>query len=294
MRSRLRQHLGLPYPYPGAWTRTGFVTSSLWSAYPTRPRKRHGIRGMLPSVLFGAILLASWWLLSVTAVVPSIALPNPVDVVQRFFAEIGRGQIFRFVWPTLTEALLGSLVAAAIAIPLAYVVSHSRLIARVIEPYVALTQTIPLVALAPILALWIGYGTVPIAILCAIIAFFPMITTSTLGFRSLDRRVVEAASLDGASGWQMLAQIEAPLAGPAVLAGLRAGLVLSITGAVVGEYMMGGKGLATWLTLQRDRADTVGMFAVLIWLSGLALCLHGIAHSAEKKLIHRLEERESR
>lgn len=269
----------------------GILASSLWSAHPTRPRWR-GWRSGVPSVLFGATLFALWWGLTASGTIAPIVLPNPVSVAVRFGTDLARGQILGYVWPTLTEALLGSLIAAAVAFPLAYVVAHSRLLARIIEPYVALSQTVPLVALAPILALWVGYGTLPIALLCALIAFFPMITTAVLSFRSLDPRVVDAACLDGASGIQLLRHVELPLAAPALLAGLRAGLVLSVTGAIVGEFMMGGSGLATWLTLQRDRADVVGMFAVLIWVSGVALTLHGLVHRFERRLAYRLDERE--
>ena len=269
----------------------GTLSSFFWSAYPIRPRRR-GWRNAAPSVLFGAVLLLSWWALTSSGAIAQIVLPNPVDVLGRFGTDLARGHILGYVWPTVVEALLGSLIAAVIALPLAYVVSHSRLLAKVIEPYVALSQTVPLVALAPILALWVGYGTLPIALLCALIAFFPMITTAVLGFRSLDPRVIDAACLDGASGPQLLRHVELPLAAPALLAGLRAGLVLSVTGAIVGEFMMGGSGLATWLTLQRDRADTVGMFAVLIWVSGVALTLHGLVHRFERRIAYHLDERE--
>lgn len=278
-------------PEPGH--RMGILNRSVWSAHPGRPRRR-GWRSAIPSLIFGAVLLMIWWLLSVSRTVPSVVLPNPADVAIRFGRDLLRGQILSYVWPTVVESLLGSLIAALIAFPLSYLVAHSRLLARMVEPYIALSQTIPLVALAPLLALWVGYGTMPIALLCALIAFFPMITAAVLGFRSLNPRVADAASLDGASGLQLLLHIELPLAAPALLAGLRAGLVLSVTGAIVGEFMMGGSGLATWLTLQRDRADTVGMFAVLIWVSGVALILHGFVHTAERRIAHRLDEREHR
>lgn len=270
------------------------MAGSLWTPYPARAPRTRGWRHVAPSLVFGCVLVALWWSASVFGWVPSIALPNPVEVVVRFVGDIGRAQIFAYVWPTVVESLLGGLIAAVVAFPLGYVVAHSPLLARIIEPYIALTQTIPLVALAPILVLWIGYGTLPIALLCSIIAFFPMVTTAVLGFRSLDPRVVDAASLDGVSGRQLLWHIELPLAGPALLAGLRAGMVLSVTGAIVGEYVMGGSGLATWLTLQRDRADAVGMFAVLIWISGVALVLHGLVHRMERALVRRLDEREKK
>nr|WP_231979941.1 ABC transporter permease subunit [Tessaracoccus coleopterorum] len=111
--------------------------------------------------------------------------------------------------------------AVLIALPLGYLATHSRLLGAVVEPFIAVSQTVPLVAIAPLLVLWIGYGTVPIAILCAIVAFFPMVTTTVVGFRALDMRVIETALLDGADAWQRLIHVEGPMAAPAVLAGVR-------------------------------------------------------------------------
>lgn len=243
--------------------------------------------------MFGAALIGVWYLVTASGLVPPILLPNPVAVAERFVTDLLAGDVFSYVWPTLLESLFGSVLAALVALPLAYLVAHSSMLSRVLEPYIALSQTIPLVALAPLLALWLGYGTGSIAVLCAVIAFFPMTTAATIGFRALDPRLVDEALLDGASGWQLLAHIELPMAAPAILSGVRAGVALSVTGAIVGEFMMGGHGLATWLTVHRDRADTVGMFASLIWISGLALVHYAIVLRAELVARRRLDERES-
>lgn len=265
-----------------------------WTPYPVRSRPAATVSAWLPSVVFGLLLLGLWYASTATGGVPAVFLPSPVAVAQRFISDLLAGEVFSYVWPTLVESLAGAGLAALVAFPLGYAVTHSLAMSRVLEPYIAITQTVPLVALAPLLALWIGYGTWSIAVLCAVIAFFPMVTTATIGFRALEPRVVDAALLDGATGWQLLRHVELPLAAPALLAGARAGLVLSVTGAVVGEFMMGGHGLASWLTTQRDRADTVGMFASLIWISGLALVLFWLIHLAEVAASRRLDERETR
>ena len=161
-------------------------------------------------------------------------------------------------------------------------VAHSRLLAAVAEPFIAFSQTVPLVAIAPLLVLWVGYGTFPIALLCAVIAFFPMVTTTIVGLRSLDMRVIETAWLDGAGAWQRLIHIEAPMVAPAVLAGVRGGVVLSMTGAIVGEFVMGGQGLGTLLTLSREAADTIGVFAVLAFLALIAAVLVSLLGVAER------------
>jgi len=158
-------------------------------------------------------------------------------------------------------------------------------------PYDPVKDFVPVtkIAIAPLLVLWIGYGTVPIAVLCAIIAFFPMVTTTVVGLRSLDMRVVENALLDGASAGQRLWHVEGPMAAPAILAGVRGGVVLTMTGAVVGELVMGGAGLGTLLTLTREAADTAGLFAVVAWISLTSLTLHGLVHVAERAAVARLQ-----
>lgn len=231
-------------------------------------------------------MLIAWFAASL--IVPSLLLPSPLDVAARLVSQTQLGITGRYLWPTVIPALGGLAVAVVVALALAIAVTRSRWIATVVEPWVALSQTVPLVAIAPILVLWLGYGQLPIAVLCAIIAFFPMVTTMTVGLRSLDRTVIEHAQLDGATGWQRLGHVELPMALPAILAGVRAGAVLSMTGAVVGELVMGGRGLGTLLTLSRQASDTVGVFTVIAWISAVALVLYaalsGAIHRAERDL----------
>ena len=135
---------------------------------------------------------------------------------------------------------------------------------------------------APLLVLWIGYGTIPVAVLCSVIAFFPMVTTTVVGLRGLDMRVIETAWLDGAGTWRRLIHVEAPMAAPAVLSGVRGGVVLSMTGAIVGEFVMGGQGLGVLLTQSQQAVDTVGVFTVLVLLAIIASVLVSIMGLAER------------
>lgn len=259
----------------------------LWSAYSARTRPLH--RRWLPATIAALSLLGIWLAVSAGGLVNSYLLPSPLDVASRMLQQITNGTALRYVTPTLGAALLGSLLAILIALPMGVAIAHSRLFAAVAEPFVALSQTVPLVAIAPLLVLWIGYGTFPIAVLCAIVAFFPMVTTTIVGLRGLDMRVVEHAMLDGAGTWQRLVHIEAPMAAPAILAGVRGGVVLSMTGAVVGEFVMGGSGLGTLLTLSRDAADTAGVFAVVAWISLVAMALYGLVALLERAANERLQ-----
>lgn len=270
-------------------TRRGRIIAriGLWSAYPARTRPLSLTARWIPPLVALAVLLVLWWWVART--MPSNALADPVAVGERVLRWIGSGVAWRYLAPTLGAALFGSVIAVGVALPLGYAIAHSRLLAAVAEPFVAFSQTVPLVAVAPLLVLWVGYGTSSIAMLCAVIAFFPMVTTTILGLRGLDMRIIENAWLDGANGWQRLIHVEAPIAAPAVLAGVRGGVVLSMTGAIVGEFVMGGQGLGTLLTISREAADTTGVFAVVALISLSAAGLAALLPFAERSSVRRLK-----
>lgn len=265
----------------------GLIRAGLWSAYPSRTRP--GAERVVPATLAVVLLVVLWWVITASGAVAPLYLPNPLDVLGAMAGQLGSGVMWRYLTPTLLAAVLGSMIAIAIAIPLGLFIAHSKLLAAVLEPFVAVSQTVPMVAIAPLLVLWIGYGTAPIAVLCAVIAFFPMLTTTVVGLRHLDMRVVENAVLDGARWWQLLLHIEGPMAAPAVLAGIRGGVVLSMTGAIVGEYVMGGEGLGALLTLSRQTSDTTAVFATVAWLSMAAMLLHAVVYLAERSAAAKLQ-----
>lgn len=262
---------------------------TLWSSFPVRRGRQSGIVPVL--ALIAAV--AAWWAVTALAVIDPLFLPSPLSVVRVMGLHVQSGILWIYAWPTLSAALLGSLIALAVALPLAYIVAHSPMFATVIEPAIMLTQTVPLVALAPLIMLWIGNGTVPIAVLCAIIAFFPMATTAIVGLRSLDSPTIEHALLDGTTWWQRLWLVEAPMAAPAVLHGIRSGAVLSMTGAIVGEFVIGGSGLGTLLSLSRDSVNTAAVFAVVIWIALMALAIHGGVLAVERAASRRLQGAQS-
>ncbi|HMS35573.1 MAG TPA: ABC transporter permease subunit [Arachnia sp.] len=269
----------------------GLAHLGLWSAYPGRTHP--GRLRWVPAVAGLALVLVAWFAVTAAGAVDPLYLPGPFDVAARMLEQARLGIAWRYLTPTLAAALVGAALALAVALPLGVAVSHSRLLAAVLEPVIAFSQTVPLVAVAPLLVLWIGYGTVPIAVLCAIVAFFPMVTTTIVGLRGLDARVIEHSLLDGAGVGQRLWHIELPMAAPAVLAGVRGGLVLAMTGAVVGEMVMGGSGLGTLLTLSREAADTAAVFAVVAWISLAAMTLYYLVQLAERAAVARLQGEDS-
>ncbi|GGA65934.1 riboflavin transport system permease protein RibX [Pseudoclavibacter endophyticus] len=242
---------------------------------------------VLAPVGLGIVVLVIWQSASLLGLVPQQFLPSPIDLADRLWGDLARGELLAYAWVTLGEAITGSLIAVCIAVPVGYLVARIAIVDYALTPYVAASQAVPAIALAPLLVLWVGYGLFPIAILCAITAFFPMLITTSLGVRGLPQDVLEAARLDGANAWQSLWHIEAPLALPSVLAGVRGGAALSITGAVVGEFTMGGNGLGMLLTLYQGANDVVGLFSTLTVLVVLAVSLFTVLRLLEAWVVWR-------
>lgn len=246
-------------------------------------RGRGGARSMWAPLAFLAAILAVWWGVTAMGDIAPWALPTPGLVVQRLGTDVSAPWMWQAIGITFAEALLGSLLGAVVAFPLAFLICHVPLVGAAVEPFLGATQAIPAIALAPLLVLWIGYGTGPIVVLCALMVFFPILVTTTLGLRHLDRDILGAAALDGAGTWRLIWNIEIPLAAPAMLSGLRNGCALSVTGAVVGEMVMGGTGLGQVLTTQRNNLDTPGMFVTIAVLCALATALYGALLAVERR-----------
>jgi NitT/TauT family transport system permease protein len=249
--------------------------------------RRPGLR-LLPALVIGLSLLAAWQFLSQSGAVANFLLPSPSEVARAFWRGIESGIFWRASRTTLQESMTGFALGAAVALPIGYGIARSRLLASALQPYVAASQALPAVALAPILTLWFGYGLKPIAILCALIVFFPMVINTAVGITQLDREIIFAARVDGAGFWPLLWFIEIPLALPFILAGMRTSLTLSITGAIVGEFVLGDRGLGGLLEIARGNFDTPLVFATIVMLMLLAMALYYCAWGVERILLGKL------
>jgi NitT/TauT family transport system permease protein len=245
--------------------------------------------GFVPALMLGLALLIAWQLLATSGSIPQFLLPAPADVLRAFGQSFASGLLPSYALTTLEESLVGFALGACIAVPLGYGIARSGLIRRTMDPFVAASLAIPAVALAPLLVLWLGYDLKPIAVLCALIVFFPTVVTTELSVRMLDRDVLDAARIDGAGWWALLRHIELPLALPGILAGLRTSLALSITGAVVGEFVVSDRGLGGLLTLASAQFNSALVFATMLMLALLAATLYLLVRLIEWRVSY-LEE----
>lgn len=230
----------------------------------------------VPPVALAILILVSWYAGTAFGHINSLILPAPGDVFSSLSEGIASGLFLSNALTTIQESLLGFLLAVLIALPMGYGIAKSRLFAATMQPYLAAGQAIPAIVIAPVLYLLFGYGAVPITILCMLVVLFPMVITSALGFQTIDRSLTDAARVEGAAGLPMLVYIEFPLALPAILAALRTGLTLSITGALVGEFVsQGSQGLGALILVSTDQFNAPLLFATLIILGGLAALYYG-------------------
>ncbi|MDR1078255.1 MAG: ABC transporter permease [Propionibacteriaceae bacterium] len=249
-----------------------------------RSNRLRGPAALLAPLGLGLVLLLGWFALTAPGQIPAYLLPGPGAVLDRLGEGlITRGNLWPYLRVTFGEAGLGCLVGVVVALPLAVVITHSRWAAAAVTPFLGATQAIPAIALAPLLVVWIGYGRSPVVALCALMVFFPILVSSVVGLRHLDPDILDAAAMDGAGFWARLGLIEFPLAGASIMAGLRNGFTLSVTGAVVGEMVMGGAGLGMLLTVQRDSNNMSGMIATIVVLAVLASTIYSLISLIERR-----------
>ncbi|HET8629830.1 MAG TPA: ABC transporter permease [Thermomicrobiales bacterium] len=244
-----------------------------WETEPTPaapPRRRHPWRRWIwvLGVLAG---LAVWQVLWQTRAVPEYMLPAPAAVAAKWLTLWRAGILWHHIAATLKEALLGFAVAFVIGVGLGYPLARSDALAGVLAPYVAATQAMPVIAFAPLLVVWFGLGLLPKVIICALIVFFPILVNTMAGLRSIDRSLTEAAYSMGANGWQTLWHVEIPLALRTLLAGIKMGLTLAMTGAVVGEFVAADAGLGYLMNLGRTAYDAPEVFAAALTMAGVAI-----------------------
>jgi NitT/TauT family transport system permease protein len=236
----------------------------------------------LAAIAFG---LLAWELMFRAHVIASYSLPSPRSVGREWWLLSENGILWHHVWATLQEALLGFALAFVVAFVLGYPLAKSRVFASVVSPYVAATQAMPIIALAPVLLVWFGLGLFSKTLICAIIVFFPMLVTIAVGIRSVDRTLVEAASTEGAGRWATLRYIEFPLALRTILAGVRMGLTLAMTGAIVSEFVAASAGLGYMMELGRSEYDSPLLFAAATTMVALAVIGYLIVGLLEHVLI---------
>lgn len=236
-------------------------------------------------LLFAGLIYAAWELVSRTGAVSDLILPAPLQVAQTFGVEIGSGDLLANTATTLQEALGGFALAAVVAGLGGYVIAKARALELLTAPFIATSQAIPVVAVAPIVILLLGTGLLPKVVICAVIVVFPLLITTVTGLRGVGRDYHDVARVFGASRLQTLWYLELPMAAPALLGGLKLGLTLSITGAVVGEFVTADSGLGFMINAATANFEVSTRYVALITLAALSIALYGLVTLLERTLL---------
>jgi NitT/TauT family transport system permease protein len=216
---------------------------------------------------------------------PAFILPSPAQVGVRFAQAIVDGSLFRNTLVTLLEVLAGLALGVSVATVLGYLLARSLHLERLLSPYIVASQSIPVVAIAPLLVIWFGPGLFSKILVCALIVFFPVLVNTVVGVRSVPEDLRDLMRSLQATRWQTLKSLELPAALPVFLGGLRIGATLSVIGAVVGEFVGAKSGLGFMVNIGRGVYDTALVFVAVFTLIILALILYGLVSLVEKRLL---------
>lgn len=257
------------------------------SLTPESTQKTRAIRArqalLLPLSLATALIIwqAAIWLNDY----PAFILPPPGRVWERLLSVLTDGLLLRHTAVTLGEALAGLAVGLCTAAVLGYLLAQSRTIERLLAPYIVASQSVPIVAIAPLLVIWFGSGIASKVLICALIVFFPVLINVVVGVRAVEPDLRDMMRTLRANRWQTFTQLELPSAMPMLLGGLKIGATLSVIGAVVGEFVGANSGLGFLITAARGQFDTALVFVAVLALVVIAMAMYGAVALMEKYLL---------
>lgn len=212
-----------------------------------------------------SLAVGAWWAYAVISDMPRIVLPTPPDVVAAFPEHWSK--LLDEGWVTLFESIMGFAIAATGGLLLGTLIAHSHIVDRMTYPWLVAFNSIPKVAIAPLLVVWMGFGVEPRITMAALIGFFPVVIATVNGLRSTPADLAELARSLDASRAQVFFKVRFPHALPQIFIGLKVALPLSVIGAVVGEFRGGNTGLGVVIEAAVDKAIAFAAIAVLSAMS---------------------------
>lgn len=256
------------------------------AAHPSFVRSRRAARTWLPVLASLVVFVVAWQAIVLLGDYPPFILPGPAVVGTRFVEAWIEGTMWPHFATTFLEVLLGFAIGASTALVVGILLARSRLAERLLSPYLVAAQATPILALAPLIALWFGSGLVSKLVICSLIVFFPVAVATMVGIRSVDRRLLEMGRSFRATRWQVITKLEIPAALPAILGGMRVGATLAVIGAIVSEWAGGESGLGILVNLARGSLfDIPLMFATLATIALLGVSLYLVMVFIEHRLV---------
>jgi len=256
--------------------RSGGPGGRLPRARSWRARFSSGQRAGFYSLAIFVIFLVIWQAVIGVFDISTYILPTPTALADRLIHEFepGPASMYGDIWTTFREMIIGYLIAAVLGLFIGLGMARVPGLERLAYPYVFALQAIPMVALAPLLIIWFGFGLTSKVLIVALCAFFPMMVSSLAAFKSVDAGQEQLFHALCASRTRTFLKLRVPSALPFLLAGLDLSLVHSLVGAIVAEFVSGQSGLGVRLLTYNSQVDVTGSFAVILVLCALGVVLH--------------------
>lgn len=227
--------------------------------------------------------LVFWEAFVSAAVVPQFLLPAPTQIGLRMVAEMQTFTLWRHIWATVAVAAVGLTAAVIIGAVVAWIFYQSRQLYELFNWLFTMSQSLPVVAIAPLILLWIHSPFWARVSIATVITIYPTFAATYRGLQLIPRELREIALLNGASRAQILRYVEFPLAMPVIMAGVQTSVVLAMTGAVVGEYLGGRDGLGALINIARAMFDATLVFVALTLLVAITLMAHALFQTIQAK-----------
>jgi NitT/TauT family transport system permease protein len=226
-----------------------------------------------PSIILMFLLILWEWAVRWFQI-PPLILPAPTAIGESLIRHTLSGYLLKHTGVTLVEIMGGFVLGAILGIGLGVLVSQSVRLHRILNPYIIASQTMPKLALAPLFGLWFGYGFTPKILIAALISFFPLFESTVTGLTFIPKEQLDLFRSLRATKWQTLVKLRIPHSLPYLFSGFRIAIVLSIVGAVVGEFVGANAGLGALILVSQGMMDTPLMFAVFFLLTLIGLLLY--------------------
>jgi NitT/TauT family transport system permease protein len=252
------------------------------------------VAAAIPPIIAFIVFVGGWQLFVSLLGTPPYILPKPTDIVAA--AAANWHNLLESLWTTAVESFLGFILSVVLGIGGAVLLAGSKIIEKSVYPYAVILQTIPIVAIAPIILIWFGAGMNTIVIITFLVGFFPMLSNTLIGLNSVDHNMQNLFHLYRANKFQTMWRLRIPYALPYIMAGLRVSCTLAVVGAIVGEYIAGiggGKGgLGYAITVASTRLLTPYLFACALSASVLGIVFFLLINRFSKWMLSSWHESE--
>ena len=238
---------------------------------------------VIAAALIGWELAARWDVLADLFSIKDFLVPAPSEIAEALWDD--RELLAEDAWVTLQEVVLGFTIAAALGIGFAVCIHLSETARRALYPLLVASQTIPIIAIAPILIVWFGFGLGPKLAIIALICFFPITVNTLDGLRSVDPELVKMLRTLGADRMQILRRAEFPSALPYAFSGAKVAVAVAVIGAVFGEWVGANEGLGHLMVTAQAQLLTARVFAAIVVLSAMAIALFGLLSLLERRVV---------